>query len=421
MKKIVSDNDKYIEYKYIKRTGFWLFLYFILIASFYTLLTTHIFQVRVNGFLWWIFLFYLFYLGFRTIQLWRRVPGNLRIKVNLTILYFLLLGVSVLMAVRFKSFSLKNINFGSIIFFPWGISHLDTNNYPAPKDEVTYEKYLPPVINQGGCSSCWAVASATMLSARLNIEEGLIRDSSILGKKNCINDDDRLWHFSPQAIIDFDKISSLTKTGKCNSSFYYQGLKIAEKGIPPMSCVPNFSSCEPNCRKDCDSPETEYYRSDIQKIVKGCLLPGQGSNKWTSCTSGESMTLHKAKNIRTLSGEEEMKKEISKNGPIQCLINIYKKRNGEYAGWTLSDNSIVSAGYVVRPTNDKNEYTKSFNMGAHSIVVYGYGVSGDIPYWDVRNSWGEAWGYRGNIKIERGIDAWNIEKHCLTAEVDTDS
>lgn len=39
----------------------------------------------------------------------------------------------------------------------------------------------------------------------------------------------------------------------------------------------------------------------------------------------------------------------------------------------------------------------------HSVLLVGYGVDEDGPYWKIKNSWGPTWGNRGFAKLRRGV------------------
>ena len=49
------------------------------------------------------------------------------------------------------------------------------------------------------------------------------------------------------------------------------------------------------------------------------------------------------------------------------------------------------------------------NTVDHAVVIVGYGTSGGIPYWIVRNTWGTDWGESGYVRIKRGINYCNME------------
>jgi len=58
----------------------------------------------------------------------------------------------------------------------------------------------------------------------------------------------------------------------------------------------------------------------------------------------------------------------------------------------------------------------------HGILIVGYGVETDIfdqtmPYWIVKNSWGEDWGESGYLRIERGTGKCGLNQYVSSAIV----
>ena len=47
----------------------------------------------------------------------------------------------------------------------------------------------------------------------------------------------------------------------------------------------------------------------------------------------------------------------------------------------------------------------------HAVIIVGYGTERGVDYWKVRNSWGESWGEKGYVKIER-TDSTNDAGVC---------
>jgi hypothetical protein len=52
------------------------------------------------------------------------------------------------------------------------------------------------------------------------------------------------------------------------------------------------------------------------------------------------------------------------------------------------------------PYNDNVNY-----LGLHAVEIVGYGSTGGVPYWKIKNSWGTSWGNKGFGLIRRGAGA----------------
>jgi len=51
----------------------------------------------------------------------------------------------------------------------------------------------------------------------------------------------------------------------------------------------------------------------------------------------------------------------------------------------------------------------------HAVLIVGFDFTGDTPYWIVKNSWGESWGEKGYVRIEKGKDCFGIKKDVQAA------
>ncbi|KAK9073392.1 hypothetical protein SSX86_007716 [Deinandra increscens subsp. villosa] len=88
-----------------------------------------------------------------------------------------------------------------------------------------------------------------------------------------------------------------------------------------------------------------------------------------------------------------------------------------YEDVPINDESALQRAVAIQPVSvaieaggpDFQFYTSGIFTGScgtyldHGVVVVGYGTENGKDYWMVRNSWGEEWGDKGYIKMERNI------------------
>ena len=94
-----------------------------------------------------------------------------------------------------------------------------------------------------------------------------------------------------------------------------------------------------------------------------------------------------------LAGEGAMMTEIFLRGPISCGIAATG-----FLGYT---------GGIVQNHTDR--------AIDHIISVVGWGMEDGVPYWKIRNSWGEYWGESGYVRVRRGENQLAIEEDCTFA------
>lgn len=94
-------------------------------------------------------------------------------------------------------------------------------------------------------------------------------------------------------------------------------------------------------------------------------------------------------------GEENMLQEIYQRGPFACSISV------------PDDFEDYTSGIY-------EDHTGNLNT-VHEIAIVGYGEENGVPYWMIRNSWGQHWGIQGFAKVIRGKNNLAIESHCYWA------
>jgi len=226
---------------------------------------------------------------------------------------------------------------------------LDNSAYAAVRDEdipadfdsrTQWPGLIHPIRNQQHCGSCWAFSASEVLSDRFAIATK--RASPVL---------------SPEDMVSCDTTDMGCRGGQLPAAWNY----LKDTGIVTDSCFPYTAG---------------------NGTAPACS---------STCVDSESFTRSKASSVYSVSGVQNMQKEIMTNGPIQAAFMVYKS--------FMSYNTGV--------------YTKHFYElipeGGHAIKIIGWGTESGTDYWLVANSWDTTWGLEGFFKIKRGVNECGIE------------
>lgn len=286
------------------------------------------------------------------------------------------------------------------------------NNYEDVKknkaDLNLPEDWLTPVYNQGLCGSCWAFSSASCLSDRFAIANNT-----------------KSPQFSPSYFLSCDnkKIEgTLGGNQGCSGGIPSSAFQFArDEGIPSIFCQ-DYDWCMKNKKicytKDSKGAGAAALNKIIPQCQKSCLTCEEQSDGSTRCKPSESeFKVYKAdswpKNeldnkqvyiaehtnaAKTFFGDgpkviTEIKEEIWLRGPVVGCYKILQDfvvREKWYKG---------TSGLIY--INDRTKNYKA--LGYHAVVIMGWGTEElpdktKLPYWIVKNSWGDQYGDNGYFK-----------------------
>lgn len=195
---------------------------------------------------------------------------------------------------------------------------------PASFDARTqWPSCVHAIRDQSQCGSCWAFGSTEALSDRFCIASS--------GKVNVV--------LSPQDLVACDKSNYGCNGGYLNLAWAY----LKSTGVVTDACqsYQSASGKSPACKTTCDNASTPYKKYKVSSVVHPTSV-------------------------------EDIKKELSTNGPLETGFTVYEDfynyKSGVY------------------------HHTTGSQLGGHAIKVLGYGTEGGVNYWLCANSWGTSFG-----------------------------
>ena len=262
--------------------------------------------------------------------------------------------------------------------FSWGkISSTDT------AEEKSKKKNISTPGNQLLCGSCWAFSSSRVVSDNF-VVSGITKDNPDLSATFCL---------------------ACYPQGKCDGGNPAELLKAIEKGgIKSNKCL-DYDWCSDN--GECNGSGISGG-GDLSYLIPDCKCKDP-TKKYPT---------YKVKNPQVLSINTNpdvadiTRKHIYHKGPVIggffVLKNFTSGNHTKMNGGVYLENGIYDNPNKV--TFDENpDYSQQLD-GGHAVSIMGWGVAENIlvdnkgtrknvPYWHVRNSWGEKWGDKGYFKL----------------------
>lgn len=242
-----------------------------------------------------------------------------------------------------------------VIISPLPSSYVNVSSLPLSWDirSLYGRNYASPNKNQHSpqfCNSCWAQATATALSDRLNLRNN--------GKWPLIE-------LSAQMILNCaDGSCSGGDTGEAYRLGYLYGLS----------------------DRTCQAYEGRKKECDSMGRCMDCNRDG--------CWAVESYRKVYVEEFGEVQGIDNMKAEIYARGPITCFMVMTEEFMNYEGGIFVEHDHAYKGGHIVE------------------VAGWGYNSVTNQRYWIARNNWGNAWGEEGWFRINMGGSNLMIESSC---------
>jgi len=206
--------------------------------------------------------------------------------------------------------------------------------------------------DQGGCGSCWAVATAVMLETRHEAQLGRTRGFSAQELVNCVP--------NPK---------ECGGQGGCAGATVELAMQYAEEsGLGDDEKTP-YAAVDEDCQSKQQASSFLSMRTQQISSTKLSL------DFWTTLPANKAGPLMVA----------------LLDGPVAISLGADK--------WSSYSQGVF------------NGCSKDAIIN-HAVVLMGYGEEKPSKYWKVRNSWGNDWGEEGHIRLLRHKTTAEDDAHC---------
>jgi len=254
-----------------------------------------------------------------------------------------------------------------------------------------WKQFLSRVLNQKQCGSCWAFASTSSLSDRFNLfSRGQIHvDLSPIRLLIC--DTQGLEQELADPFTHPEQASNLldtvSQTYGCRGNTLFSAWRyLFVTGTNTQECLPLYVFDETTVLPSCIDLTSTTFDMCIDHYF----------NPHNNVQYGTPAKFYNALFIYSVQSPEMICREIFKYGPVSTAMEMYPDL------------------YTFDPTTTIYQWNgKGERQGGHAVVIDGWGEEDGVPFWWVRNSWGEEWGLNGYFRIRRGVNECKIEENVI--------
>ncbi len=267
---------------------------------------------------------------------------------------------------------------------------------------------LTPVVDQGTCGCCWAVAPASVLSDRIAIRT----------KQN-----PRLPFQVFMGCVD-----SCTLCGSCDVQLAFalmeqQGLagsSAGPQGGPTNAPAQGGTATVDHNLQALDLPTGRTRPESTSSVTGGGLLatsaPAEGMVQDAStsrpkdlCERVKKLMSPEATSVWKVTGTTkrspsilELQHAILRDGPVVTIMRVYTDfivGSDPRLGVAFSDTEGVYV-HSEGKTNYGVSHKDNAVLGTHCMAIVGWGqTKSGLQYWEIRNSWSKQWGDKGYCRV----------------------